>query len=139
LLVDNELLRAIRTESAVAIKHWFGVSTLAVWKWRKAFGIGQFETEGSRRLHQAVSTAAAAALQGQPLTLKQIEVRRRRPYQVKLGAEPKAGIPRPMVDQEGKGAARQDSRREGGQENRQADQWGSPHADSARYTEAGVG
>src|SRR6266852_2058816 len=31
LLVDGELLRAIRIESAAALKHWFGVSTRTVW------------------------------------------------------------------------------------------------------------
>ena len=60
LLVNDELLRAIRTESEVAIMHWFGVSMITVWKWRKAFGISRLGTEGSRRLHQALSLTGAA-------------------------------------------------------------------------------
>lgn len=36
LLVDEELLRVIRTESATALKWWWGVSTHTVWSWRKA-------------------------------------------------------------------------------------------------------
>src|SRR5262249_31675142 len=55
LLVTEELVRAVRSESAVAIKCWFGVSTNAVWNWRRAFGVTQWGTEGSRRLHQALS------------------------------------------------------------------------------------
>jgi hypothetical protein len=50
LLVDEELLRAIRTESALALRYWFGVSGWVVWTWRKAFGVSRFGTEGSLRL-----------------------------------------------------------------------------------------
>src|ERR1700757_4701342 len=47
LLVDEKLARAIRTESAEAIKYWWGVGTHAVWSWRKAFGVARWGTEGS--------------------------------------------------------------------------------------------
>src|SRR5262245_52859075 len=33
LLVDDELLRAIKSESVVAIKHWWGVGNKAIWNW----------------------------------------------------------------------------------------------------------
>src|SRR5262249_23081463 len=50
LLVDEELARAIRTESAAAIKHWWGVQGKTVWSWRKALGVeGRAGTEGSQR------------------------------------------------------------------------------------------
>jgi hypothetical protein len=62
LLVDEELLRAIRTESSLALQHWFGVNEA-----RKAFGIGQWATEGSRRLHAATSQRGAATLRGKKL------------------------------------------------------------------------
>jgi len=39
LLVDEELARAVRTESATAVKHWWGVSDKAVWHWRQALGV----------------------------------------------------------------------------------------------------
>jgi hypothetical protein len=42
LLVDEVLLRAIRTESAVALRYWFGVSAWVAWMWRKAFGVDRF-------------------------------------------------------------------------------------------------
>jgi hypothetical protein len=53
--VSEELVRAIRTESAAALKHWFGISTGTVWSWRRAFGVTQWGTEGSEQHHQAVS------------------------------------------------------------------------------------
>jgi hypothetical protein len=39
LLVTEELVRAIRTESSAAIQYWWGVGAENVWRWRKAFGI----------------------------------------------------------------------------------------------------
>jgi hypothetical protein len=64
--VTDELLRAIRTEAAVAIKHWFGVSTHAVWNWRRAFGVQQWGTEGSKRLKKAIDRKARTATTGVP-------------------------------------------------------------------------
>jgi hypothetical protein len=59
LLVDEELARAVRRESSLAIQHWFGVSMRTVWCWRRTFGVTQWGTEGSR-LHQELSAAGAA-------------------------------------------------------------------------------
>src|SRR5438105_3394335 len=67
LLVTEEMVRGIHTESAEAIKFWFGVSANAVWNWRRAFNVGQWDTEGSRRLHQALSENGAAKLRGKKL------------------------------------------------------------------------
>jgi hypothetical protein len=64
LLVNDELARAIKTESAVALKHWFGVGTHAVWKWRKAFGIGRTGTKGSRLLHERTAQIVRDLLKG---------------------------------------------------------------------------
>jgi hypothetical protein len=50
ILVEEELERAIRHESAMAVSHWWGVSMSTVVKWRAALGIGRMDTEGSRRL-----------------------------------------------------------------------------------------
>jgi hypothetical protein len=61
LLIDETLVRAIRTESAEAIKYWFGVGTHAVWSWRKAFGIGQRGTAGSQRLYDLTAETAAGS------------------------------------------------------------------------------
>jgi hypothetical protein len=76
LLITDELVRAIRTESAEAIKFWFGVSTPTVWQWRRAFGISHWGTEGSHRLHRRCSEAGAALRRGQKLSPAEIERRR---------------------------------------------------------------
>ncbi|MBM3981578.1 MAG: hypothetical protein FJ304_15135 [Planctomycetes bacterium] len=61
LWVNDELRRAVRTESALALRHWFGVSVAVVWKWRKLFGVsGQATTEGSRAANRAASVKGAA-------------------------------------------------------------------------------
>src|SRR5262249_19163930 len=75
LLVTEELVRAVRTESAVALKHWFGVSTHTVWCWRRTFGVGRWDTDGSKLLHQEVSERGADAIRGKRQSEK--TVRRR--------------------------------------------------------------
>lgn len=67
LLVDDELKRAVTTESAEAIAFWFGVSGTTVWEWRRAFGISRSGTEGSKRLYDAASERAGAAKRDKPL------------------------------------------------------------------------
>ena len=57
LLVDDELARAIRHESAAALRYWWGVSVGVVWRWRKAFAIGRAGTEGSALLVRAAAQA----------------------------------------------------------------------------------
>src|SRR5262245_644895 len=76
-LVEEELARAVRCESAAAMMHWWGASAFAVWGWR-ALGVeGRAGTEGSRRLIQAAADKGGAALRGRPLTAEQVEQRRR--------------------------------------------------------------
>jgi hypothetical protein len=65
LLVDQELLRAIRCESAVALKHWWGVSRKGVTKWRKRFGVGRKDCAGSRRLLRSASALGTERLRVQ--------------------------------------------------------------------------
>jgi hypothetical protein len=60
LWVNDELEWAIRTESAGALIHWFGVGSKAVWNWRKAFGVEtKFGTPGSEQAHKAASIEGA--------------------------------------------------------------------------------
>jgi hypothetical protein len=48
-IVCGDLLRAIRTESVLAVAHHWGVSDGTVWRWRKALNVPPM-TNGSRRL-----------------------------------------------------------------------------------------
>jgi hypothetical protein len=77
LLVDDELARAIRHESATALMHWWGVSSRVVWGWRRAFGVDKINCPGSQRLVRAASEMGAAQVRGKPLPPEQVERRRR--------------------------------------------------------------
>lgn len=61
LLVDGELARALRTESAAAVGHWWGAAPGVVSRWRKAAGVGM-ENPGSRRLIRAAALKGGRAL-----------------------------------------------------------------------------
>jgi hypothetical protein len=50
LLVDEELARAIRHESAAAVGYWWGAARSTVQRWRAAFGVGRKDNEGTHRL-----------------------------------------------------------------------------------------
>jgi hypothetical protein len=62
LLVDEELARAARRESAAAVGFWWGVSVGIVWRWRKALGVTRTSNEGSRRLILAAARKGAAGV-----------------------------------------------------------------------------
>jgi hypothetical protein len=86
LLVDDELVRAIRSESSLALPYWFGVQRETVWRWRKAFGVeGPAGTEGSQRLIQTSADKGAATIRGKKLPPDQVERRRRTAYELNLG------------------------------------------------------
>jgi hypothetical protein len=57
------MARAVRCESAQAIRFWWGVSKTAVQNWRRALGLERFN-EGSRRLLNARNAELGAALKG---------------------------------------------------------------------------
>jgi hypothetical protein len=61
LLVDDELARAVRVESAIAVRHWWGVSAATVRKWRKVVGAGRKNNPGSQRLIRAAVLKASAS------------------------------------------------------------------------------
>ena len=53
-----------RGRCRLAIMHWWGVGTEAVWAWRKAFGIATDGTDGSRRLFQTAREEEGAKQRG---------------------------------------------------------------------------
>lgn len=52
LILCGDLVRAVRTESALAIKYWWNVGDPVVARWRKLLGVGQTTGAGTRRLYQ---------------------------------------------------------------------------------------
>ena len=64
LLVNEELARAIRHESAAAVCFWWGVSDGVIHRWRRALGVTRTSNEGSQRLIRAASELGAEQLHG---------------------------------------------------------------------------
>jgi hypothetical protein len=77
LLLDEELARAVRCESAAAVRHWWRVSVGAVWRWRKALGVTRTNNDGSRRLIHAAADLGAAAMRERGLTDEECDERSR--------------------------------------------------------------
>jgi hypothetical protein len=49
-LLDDELARAVRTESAEAVRYWWGVSEGVVHRWRKFLDVTRTNNPGTHRL-----------------------------------------------------------------------------------------
>ena len=99
LLVDEELARAIRLESSLAIQHWWGVTESTVWRWRQVFGVERFN-EGSARLQAALNAEKGAALRGEKLPSDQVERRRRTALELGLRPLPQRPGGRPRTRQQ---------------------------------------
>lgn len=55
LVVRDDLARAVETESALAVRHHFGVSASVVRRWRRALGVGR-STKGTVALQASRET-----------------------------------------------------------------------------------
>src|SRR3954466_12705425 len=58
LIVDEELARAVRQESAAAVAYWGGMTVATGIKWRKALGVNRKNNEGTQILIRAATTKA---------------------------------------------------------------------------------
>ena len=76
LLVDEELARAVRHESAAAVMRWWGASHNAVQNWRRALGVGRTNNEGTHRLIQGSAEKGAEAVKAREWTEEEREQRR---------------------------------------------------------------
>jgi hypothetical protein len=68
ILLDDELARAVRCESALAIRFWWGGNSRTVAWWRRALGVTSTNNERSRQLLHAAAKAGAAAMRERGLT-----------------------------------------------------------------------
>ena len=76
LWVNDELATAIRTESAAALRYWFGVSSGVVWKWRKSFGVGgHATTQGSKKAIRAAAKKGAAGVKAKVWTDAELDAK----------------------------------------------------------------
>ena len=76
LLVNAELQRAIRTESAAALMHYFGVKMTTAWRWRKWLKVeGQATTPGSRGLHAIKCAKGAAGIKAKDWTDEELDAK----------------------------------------------------------------
>src|SRR5262245_55589607 len=73
LIVNATLERAIRTESAESLRHFFGVTGGVVWRWRKAFGILRAGTPGSAARIAESSAKGAAAMKSKERTAEELD------------------------------------------------------------------
>ena len=87
MIVNATLERAIRTESADALRHFFGVTAGVVWRWRKAFGIPRAGTPGSAARIAEASAKGAAAMKSKEWTAE--ELGRKSTLSKRLGLKPK--------------------------------------------------
>src|SRR5262249_31683794 len=91
LLVDEELARAVRRESAAAIRYWWGVTVAVVWRWRKALGVDRCNNEGSQRLVHAAAELGGEASRERGTTPAERRQRRKRALQLNLARNLKLG------------------------------------------------
>jgi len=89
--IDAELARAIRQESATAIRHWWGVSVQTVWRWCRALGVTRTSNPGSRRLIVAAARQGAAVIKAHVWTATERRARSRRAIKLGLGRNLKLG------------------------------------------------
>jgi hypothetical protein len=92
LLMDEELARAIRSESAAALRFWWGVGEPLVWRWRQALGVGRMDNPGSARLIRAASQKGADEMRRKVWPAQAREERRERAVAGDQGARLQPGF-----------------------------------------------
>jgi hypothetical protein len=102
--VNDELLRAIQTESSLAIHFWWGVSKTIIGIWRAAFGVNRRNNPGTVAGNRRAVNASTAVTRGRKLSRKQVEERHRRAIQLNLikytHSNPRPGGSRPWTTKE---------------------------------------
>jgi hypothetical protein len=68
LLLDDELARAVRTESAAAVCYWWGVSHGVLERWRRFLHVDRVNNPGTNRLVRKSAEQGAAMQQAREWT-----------------------------------------------------------------------
>jgi transposase-like protein len=85
ILLDETLARAVRHESAAAVRYWWGVSEGLIWRWRKLLGCGgRTGTPGSVRLITAAARLGGEAMAEREWTDEERDQKRRRSTELGL-------------------------------------------------------
>jgi hypothetical protein len=84
LLLDEELARAVRHESVVAVMYWWGASSGAVQRWRRVLGVGRTDNEGTRRLMRDAAERGGEAARERGVTDEECDERSRRALRLNL-------------------------------------------------------
>jgi hypothetical protein len=84
LLLDEDLARAVRHESAAAVMYWWDASPGAVQRWRRALGVGRTDNEGTARLMRAAAEKGGEAARERGLTDEECDERSRRALRLNL-------------------------------------------------------
>jgi hypothetical protein len=77
LLLADDLARAVRNASALAIMYWWRVKDRLVTRWRNALEVTRTNKRGTQRLMRAASECGASKHRGVPLSAEQVERCRR--------------------------------------------------------------
>ena len=78
ILVDEELARAIRSEAAVAVRHWWGVGISTMVWWRRSLKVTRTNNPSSHLLVRCAAEAGSEASRARGLISEVIEKRRER-------------------------------------------------------------
>jgi len=100
LLLDEELARVVRCESASAIAYWWRVSEGVVWRWRKALGVTRTNNEGSLLLIHAAAAAGGEAMRERGLSDEECDERSRAAVRLNLKQFLRTGYHGPRWTQE---------------------------------------
>ncbi len=67
LLLDDELARAVRTESAAAVMYWWGFTEGVVWRWRRVLEVTKTNNKRTHQLMKQSAQAGAGAVKAKVL------------------------------------------------------------------------
>ena len=99
ILVDEELARAVRTESAAAVGYWWGANRRAVAWWRRALGVTRTNNPSSHLLIQCAAEIGGEASRARGVTDEECDRRSETASRMKLGQYLTPGGGRPLWSQ----------------------------------------